>query len=454
MTTRALKELSLAEKRQLAKEMLRRRAQGRSDNARREDAALPGYTEQTYDMFLASMSKRPEEMERFYEWVDTVKRDDAYRFELPRASHQQAEVDLGDQTCLNLSSYNYLGLGYHPEVIEAAKAALDRYGLGAASSPVISGTFQIHNELEQELVDFYGLPDRGVSLFSSGYGANVGTVSAFVKAGHHVVLDRSAHMSLLEGAQLSRATISYFRHNDPAHLDATLERIGARSTRTLVCTEGVFSGDGDLGKLGDIAAVCRKYGAHLLADEAHSVLVAGPSGRGVCESAGILDDVDLIIITFSKAFGGIGGALIARREITQYVNWYARCRMFSCAMGPAVTGGVLQSLRIATSSEGAERRARIHENAALLRGLLAGKVDIGTSESWIVPVMFGSEKRTLPLNRFLHRRGLDTSIMQFPAVNKNESRIRMFVTSEHTRAQIERAAAIVIEAAERFGFAQ
>jgi glycine C-acetyltransferase len=339
-------------------------------------------------------------------------------------------------------------------VIAAAKTALDRYGLGAASSPVLSGTLELHTELERALADFVGLPDRGVSLFSSGYAVNTGTISAVVHQGHHVVLDRNAHASLLEGAQLSKATIWYFRHNDVEDLERVLATIAAqgRRTRILVGTEGVFSADGDFGRLKEIAAVCEKHDAWLLVDEAHSMLVAGENGRGVAEAQGVLDKVGLLVVTFSKAFGAVGGALIAHKEIAQYVNWYAKCRMFSCAIDPAATAGVLKGLELGRSADGAARRKRLLDNAERFRTRLRERVSIRDSDSWIVPVHYGTERLTMPINDFLQRRGLDSSIMQFPAVPKQESRIRLFVTSEHTEDQLERAAKIVFEAAEQFGF--
>jgi glycine C-acetyltransferase len=291
-----------------------------------------------------------------------------------------------------------------------------------------------------------------VSLFSSGYAVNTGTLSALVRKNNHVVMDRAAHMSILEGAQLSRARLSYFRHNDVAHLREILASLAGGGQRIVVCTEGLFSADGDFGALRDIARTAHEFGARVLVDEAHSFLVAGPTGRGVAEEQGVLAEVDLLVLTFSKAFGGIGGALVAPREITRYVNWYARCRMFSCAMDPAVTAGVAKALEIAAGPEGDARRVRVRANAARLGARLRGKVNLGTSESWIVTVIYGEEERTLPLLDFLQTEGLDASVLQFPAVPVNESRLRLFLTSEHTPQQIDRAAHVVIRAAERFGF--
>jgi glycine C-acetyltransferase len=444
--------LSLDEKKRLIKELMAKKL---AERAAPPPADL--YRSYTYDMFVGSMGAEPVEVTRFNEWVESAKADGIFAFEAPRLTGQATEVTIerkpGERfQALNFSSYNYLGLGFHPAVIAAAKGALDTYGLGANSSPVISGTLGVHRELEEELVKFFGLPGYGVSLFSSGYAVNVGTISAFIKPGGHVVMDRSAHMSILEGAQLSRGTLHYFRHNDAAHLDEILAGLAEERSRVLVCLEGVYSGDGDYGNLAELVAVAKKHGAFTLVDEAHSMLIAGPTGRGAVEHYGVLDQVDMIVMTFSKSFSGVGGALYAKQPLVQYVNWYARCRMFSCALDPAVTGGMAEVVRLAAGPEGEARRRRIVENAAYLRDRLRPRVDLGGSESWIVTVHYGDEKQTMPLNDFLQRRGLDTSILQFPAVPRNESRIRMFVTSEHTREQLDRAADIVVEAAERFGF--
>lgn len=457
MSNEKLSGMSLEQKRAMVRQLFQQQSQASDALEREATARAPSLPEVTFDMFATSTSAEPEEAMRFYEVVESMKRDGVYHFETPRCEAQHPVVTVrshaGEELRqLNFSCYNYLGFSYHPEVIEAAKAALDRYGLGASGSPVLSGTLELHSALERKLVEFYGLPDRGVSLFSSGYGTNVGAVSAFIREGHNAVLDASVHMSLVEGAQLSKASVSYFRHNDPESLDKILSRLDCANTRTLVCTEGVYSADGDVGRLRAIVDVAKKHGAKVLVDEAHSVLVAGPTGRGACEAEGVLGEVDLLVVTFSKAFGGCGGALIARKEITQYVNIYAKCRMHSCAIDPAVTGGILKSLDLAMGPVGQERRQRIVANAKYLREKLSAYVDIGESSSWIIPVIYGSEKLTLPVGKFLHEHGLTGNIMQFPAVKRGEARIRIFVTSEHTREQLDRAAEVLRQAAVQLGF--
>ena len=418
---------------------------------------IPPYTDYTFDMFLNSMGKDHAEVTQFNEWRRQVLAADKYTFQIPHLNAQRPEVSVqrvsGEQLDLiSFANYNYLGYSYHPEVLAAAKQALDTYGLGATGSPVLNGTFKIHEVLEQKIVDFFGMPGYGVSLFSSGYGANLGAVSSFVHKGDYVVLDRLSHASLVDGAILSQANIKLFKHNDVDHLERVLSRLDHQNSRILVCTEGVYSADGDTGPVGDIVKVAKKYGAMVLDDEAHSLLIAGEHGRGIAEEQDVLDDVDLMIATFSKSFGGVGGCLIARQELTNYVNWYARSRMFSCALDPAITGGLVKVLELAGGPDGKAKRERIRSNAEYMRSKLQGYVDIGSSQSWIIPVIYGDEHINIPMSDYLQREGLDTSLMSFPAVPKNRSRIRLFVTSEHTKEQIDTGAEVIIKAAKKFGF--
>ncbi len=418
---------------------------------------LPPYTEFTFDMFMTSVGKDHAEITQFNQWRKQVLAADMYTFQIPHLGAQRPNVSVqrvsGEELDLiSFANYNYLGYSYHPEVLAAAKQALDVYGLGATGSPILNGTFRIHELLEDKIISFFGMPGYGVSLFSSGYGANLGVVSSYVHKGDYVVLDRLSHASLVDGAVLSQATIKLFKHNDIDHLDRVLNRLDYKKSRILVCTEGVYSADGDTGHVSDIVRVAKKYGATVLVDEAHSLLIAGENGRGVAEEQGVLEDVDLIIATFSKSFGGVGGCLYAREGLTNYVNWYARSRMFSCALDPAVTGGLIKALELAAGPDGKAKRERIRSNADYMRSKLQGHVDIGSSHSWIIPVIYGDEHISIPMSDYLQRKGLDTSLMAFPAVPKNQSRIRLFVTSEHTRKQLDKGAEVIIKAAEEFGF--
>ena len=417
----------------------------------------PSYTEFTLDMFSRSSGKNHSEIKQFNQWRNDIIEADKYTFETPHLTPQTPEISVrrihGDEHDLvNFSSYNYLGYANHPDVIEAAKDALDAFGLGATGSPLLNGTFDIHKKLENSLTSFFGQEGYGVSLFSSGYGANIGVVSSYIHKGDYVVLDHSSHASLIDGAVMSQGTVKLFRHNDAEFLERILKRISKENRRILVCVEGVYSTDGDYGNLKDIVTVSKNYGASILVDEAHSLLIAGKTGKGVVEEFDDLADVDLLIGTFSKSFGGIGGCVYAKNDLINYMNYYARSRMFSCALDPAVTGGIIKALELASGTDGDQKRKRIIDNADYLRSLLKDKVDIGTSQSWVIPIIFGDERKSLPLGDYLMKRGYDFSIMMFPAVKKNKSIIRAFVTSEHTKEQLKGCAEALIDASKEFDF--
>ena len=417
----------------------------------------PSYTEFTLDMFSRSSGKNHSEIKQFNQWRDDIIKADKYTFETPHLTPQTPEISVrrihGDEHDLvNFSSYNYLGYANHPDVIEAAKDALDAFGLGATGSPLLNGTFDIHKKLENLLTSFFGQEGYGVSLFSSGYGANIGVVSSYIHKGDYVVLDHSSHASLIDGAVMSQGTVKLFRHNDAEFLERILKRISKENRRILVCVEGVYSTDGDYGNLKDIVTVSKNYGASILVDEAHSLLIAGKTGKGVVEEFDVLADVDLLIGTFSKSFGCIGGCVYAKNDLINYMNYYARSRMFSCALDPAVTGGIIKALELASGTDGDQKRKRIIDNADYLRSLLKDKVDIGTSQSWVIPIIFGDERKSLPLGDYLMKRGYDFSIMMFPAVKKNKSIIRAFVTSEHTKEQLKGCAEALIDASKEFDF--
>ena len=420
-------------------------------------ASSPSYTEFTLDMFSRSSGKNHSEIKQFNQWRNDIIDADKYSFETPHLTPQTPEISVrrihGDEHDLvNFSSYNYLGYANHPDVIEAAKDALDAFGLGATGSPLLNGTFDIHKKLENSLTSFFGQEGYGVSLFSSGYGANIGVVSSYIHKGDYVVLDHSSHASLIDGAVMSQGTVKLFRHNDAEFLERILKRISKENRRILVCVEGVYSTDGDYGNLKDIVTVSKNYGASILVDEAHSLLIAGKTGKGVVEEFDVLADVDLLIGTFSKSFGGIGGCVYAKNDLINYMNYYARSRMFSCALDPAVTGGIIKALELASGTDGDQKRKRIIDNADYLRSLLKDKVDIGTSQSWVIPIIFGDERKSLPLGDYLMKRGYDFSIMMFPAVKKNKSIIRAFVTSEHTKEQLKGCAEALIDASKEFDF--
>lgn len=344
---------------------------------------------------------------------------------------------------LNLASYNYLGLSYHPEVIAAGKAALDQYGLGAAGSPTLSGTMDLHVRLEQALARHAG--KEAAMVFPTGYSTNVGLIAGLVRPGDWIIMDQNAHASIVDGAILSKANTRFFRHNRPDELDRKLRDAKGRK---LVVVEGVYSMDGDVAALPEIVEVAKRHGARLMIDEAHSGFVYGPQGRGVAEHFGLEDAIDIHVGTFSKALGGQGGYVAGSKSLLNYLQGFARSRVFSCALSPVVTAGVLSALEVAEREP--QLRDRLWANVAHLRKRFADAgVDVGESTSQIIPVFIRNDARVFAVCEALLHAGLYLQPIIYPAVAKHKSRFRISVSAAHTPELLDQAADILIDVLKR-----
>src|SRR5207245_5236085 len=236
------------------------------------------------------------------------------------------------RSVINLCSYNYLGLSNHPEVIAAAHEALRTHGMGACGSPLLSGMTDLHRELERRVAKFLGREDA--MLFSSGFGGALGTISGLLRKTDVAILDNRSHLSLRDGAVLSRSRVDRFEHNDPASLDASLSRRKGR--RQLVIVEGIYSMDGDFAELGGLLDVAQAHNASVFIDEAHSILGCGAHGRGAAEHFQVEDRIRVIYGTFSKAFGALGGFVAGPVETLDYLRYYAHPYAYSCALPPVI----------------------------------------------------------------------------------------------------------------------
>ncbi len=378
-------------------------------------------------------------------WYGHARGNGYYLFSQPMSTPPAPSIQLEEQLrhqrlrLLNLASYNYLGLSYRPEVIAAAKGALDQYGLGAAGSPILSGTMDIHLALEQELARFKR--KEAVMIFPTGYSTNVGLIAALMRPGDHIIMDQNVHASIVDGAILSKANARFFRHNQPEELNRKLK---GTSGKRLVIVEGVYSMDGDVARLPEIVEVARRHGARVMIDEAHSAFVYGANGRGVVEHFGLEDEIDIHIGTFSKALGGMGGCIAGSRSLYNYLMGFARSRVFSCALSPAVTAGVLEALRIAQREPAL--RERLWSNVSYMRRLLASAgVDVGESTSQIIPVMIRNDRKIFCIAQALQRAGLYLQPIIYPAVAKHKSRFRISISATHSEADLEEGAAILVE---------
>jgi len=356
-------------------------------------------------------------------------------------SASEPEVVLNGRRVLCLASNNYLGLAAHPEVVDAAADAARRYGAGAGSARLITGGNVLHDELEARLADFKGA--EAALLFSSGYLANVGTVSALVGPGDAIFSDELNHASIIDGCRLSRADVIVFRHGDAGDLGDRLaawrQRAGA-GRRALVVTDSVFSMDGDIAPLPEIAAACGRHGAILMVDEAHATGVVGPGGRGAVAAYGLDGQVGVVMGTLSKALGAAGGFIAGSAELCAYLRNRARSFIFDTALPPPTAAAALAALGVLEREP--ERPVRACRLAArLATGLRAADYDVPEPAAAVVPVIAGSPDAAMALSARLLEAGVLVTAIRPPSVPPGTSRLRATVMASHTDAEIDRAIA-------------
>jgi 8-amino-7-oxononanoate synthase len=365
-----------------------------------------------------------------------------YEPELLASADARTLINYGGKprSVINLCSYNYLGLANHPEVLAAAHEALRTHGLGACGSPMLSGMTDLHRELERRVAKFLGREDA--MLFNSGFGGALGTISGLLRKTDVALLDNRSHLSLRDGAVLSRCRTEKFEHNDPASLDTALSRQGGR--RQLVIVEGIYSMDGDFGNLPELLGVAQSHGASVFIDEAHSILACGEHGRGAAEKFGVEERVPLVYGTFSKAFGALGGFVAGSRETLQYLRFYAHPYVYSCALPPVVIAAILKALELGT--EQPELRTQLWENADYFHAQLRSLgLDAGASTTYVMPIVIGDRERMYRLGHELRRRGLWVAPVDYPAVPQHKICFRACVTAKHTRADLDEALNILAD---------
>lgn len=410
-------------------------------------------SEYDYSNFYSGTGDDPFNMlDPFDAWWTHARPWGYYMFGLPMHTAPRPSVDIVETKArtelpglINLASYNYLGLSYRPEVIEAAVEALRKYGLGASGSPILSGTFDLHERLAAELAAFKR--KEAILLFPTGYSANLGLIAGLMRAGDWVLADQWAHASVVDGMVLSKANARFFRHNDVDDLEKKLRKCPGKK---LVVVEGVYSMDGDIVPLADVVSVCRRHGARILIDEAHSTFIFGEHGRGVAEHFGVEEDVDIHLGTFSKSLGGIGGFVAGPAKLVNYLRGFARSHVFSCAMPPAIAAGLLKSLQLAIAEP--QLRARLWSNTRHLQRLLREEgVDIGDSVSQVIPIMIRDDDKIFAIGEDLLHEGVYLHPIRYPAVGKHRSRFRISVSAAHEPDQLERGARIIAKVLRRHG---
>ncbi|MBW8271468.1 aminotransferase class I/II-fold pyridoxal phosphate-dependent enzyme [Caldovatus aquaticus] len=349
-----------------------------------------------------------------------------------------ARTRIGGRDYLNFASYNYLGLNGDPRVAAAAKAAIDRHGVSASASRLVSGERPVHAALEAALAANYGT--EACLAFVSGHATNVTVIGHLLGPRDLIVHDAAIHNSCLEGARLSGARRVAFPHNDWAAAERALaaERRGAR--RALLLIEGHYSMDGDVPDLARFAAVARRHEAWLMVDEAHALGVLGATGRGVFEQCGVdPSEVDIWMGTLSKTLSACGGYIAGRRALVDYLRHSAPGFVYSVGLAPPLAAAALESLAILRAEP--ERVRRLQANATLFRDLARARgLDVGRSAGMgIVPVIVGSSVGAARLSAALFARGINVQPILFPAVPEASARLRFFLSAEHTEAEIREA---------------
>lgn len=336
---------------------------------------------------------------------------------------------------LMFGSNNYLGLANHPHVLRRVREAADHYGAGLGGPPLCNGTTLMHRELEERLSALKRAEET--ILFSSGYAANVGLLSALLAGGGIVIHDEFCHASFSDGLRMSGAPSVRFAHNDDAELASLLDSPDARTHRDVfVGVEGVYSVEGDLAPLDRIVPLCRKRGAILLLDDAHGTGVLGRTGAGTAEQFGLEGEVDITLGTFSKTFGVTGGFVSSSGDVVEYLRFFARSHVFSASLPPIVVAAVLGGLEVLEREP--KRRARLHANvASLAQGLRERGFDVHPGAA-IVSLRVPESMDVAEASRQFQEAGIFLNTFEYPAVPRHEQRFRISVISEHTDEDLRR----------------
>lgn len=358
-----------------------------------------------------------------------------YPYFTPISSEQNTEVLVNGRKVLMFGSNSYLGLTNHPKIKEAAKAAIDKYGSGCAGSPFLNGTLDIHIQLQDELAEFTG--KDGVMLFSAGFQANSGVIPCITGRNDYVIYDERDHASIMEGKQITFANTYKYKHNNMEDLERVLQRCPVEASK-LVVTDGVFSMEGDVAPIPKLVELCDKYQATLMVDEAHGLGVFGREGRGTCDHFNQLDNVELVMGTFSKSLASVGGFIASDKETINWMKHNVRPYIFTASISPASTASVLAALHI-MRSEPERQQALWDITHYALKSFKDLGFEIGNTETPIIPLFVRDNDKTFMLTHMLLEDGLFVTPVIAPAVPSEDTLIRVALMATHTKEQVDYA---------------
>ena len=358
------------------------------------------------------------------------------------------EAVLEGRPCLLFGTNNYLGLTFDETCIAASVRSVHDGGTGTTGSRIANGTYSDHALLEHRIAEFYG--KRAAMIFTTGYQANLGLISTVAARGDHLLIDADSHASIYDACKLSSAEVIRFRHNDPEDLARRLGRLKGHTGNRIIVTEGIFSMLGDSAPLREIAAVKREMGATLIVDEAHSLGTRGKNGRGVCEDAGVENEADFIVGTFSKSLGAIGGFAVSDLPDFDLLRIVCRPYMFTASLPPAVVGSVTAALSRISTDESLGARVRFN-SIRLYRALKLAGFEVGPEPNAIVALKMTDKETAVQFWNRLIDRGVYANLALPPATPGSLSLIRCSISAAHTEAQIDRALSAMVAVGREFG---
>ncbi|HXJ98779.1 MAG TPA: glycine C-acetyltransferase [Gelidibacter sp.] len=377
--------------------------------------------------------------------LENIKEAGLYKEERIITSPQGAEITLNTgETVLNFCANNYLGLSSHPEVVQAAKDAMDTHGFGMSSVRFICGTQDIHKTLEQKIAEFYGTEDT--ILYAAAFDANGGVFEPLLDAEDAIISDSLNHASIIDGVRLCKAARYRYQNNDMADLEKQLIDANANGARfKIIVTDGVFSMDGLVAPLDKICDLADKYDAMVMIDECHAAGFIGETGRGTLEEKGVMGRIDIITGTLGKALGGaMGGYTTGKKEIIQMLRQRSRPYLFSNSLAPAIVGASIKVFEMLSNDN--HLRNQLEENTKYFKeGMLKAGFDIVDGDSAIVPVMLYDAKLSQTMANELLKEGIYVIGFFFPVVPKDKARIRVQLSSAHTKEHLDKAIAAFIK---------
>ncbi len=369
-----------------------------------------------------------------------------YPYFIPMQGNEGSEAIFQGRRLIMCGSNNYLGLTTHPKVREAAIEAIKTYGTSCTGSRFLNGTLELHEQLERELAAWVGKP--AALVFSTGMQVNLGTISSLVSRNDVVVLDRDDHASIVDGARLGWGKVKRFSHSNVQDLERVLSNIDDKVGR-LVVVDGLFSMEGDIAPLPDIIKVCKKYGARLMVDDAHALGVLG-GGRGTAAQFGVIDDVDLVMGTFSKSLASVGGYIAGDEDVIHYIKHHARSLIFSASIPPANAATALAALRV--MQEEPERVKRVNDIGEIMRkNYHELGFDTGGSVSPIIPIFIGDDMRCAVIWKAMFEAGVYVNMVVSPAVPEGKQLLRTSYMATHTDDQLSKVVEIFSQVGKQVG---